>query len=433
MRTRMKLLVTGGTTFVSRYVATYFHEQGHAVTVLNRGNKPQVEGVHVICADRHQLHDELKHRVFDAVLDICAYNEKDINDLLDALPEVKDYIFISSSAVYPETNVQPFKETQEVGPNRIWGAYGTDKIAAEQALLKRIPQAYILRPPYLYGPMQNVYREPFVFECALKHRPFYIPKDGKMKLQFFHVKDLCVMMERILNIHPDHHIYNVGNEEAVDINTFVKLCYEVVEEPLTCKHVYHHKNQRDYFSFYDYEYELDITNQKKLLPKTIPLLQGLKESYEWYCAHQNDVIRKNLIPFIDEHFASYQDTIVYEQRPEFDQVNDLIAHYFQPDGYEVCLKELLKIAGKGYSLAQCQVGYFYMEGYGTERNEKLGFYWTMQAAVNGDHDAAENVGACYEKGIGTKVDLEQAKTWYRIAIQRGSKAAIECLKNLIDK
>lgn len=36
-----------------------------------------------------------------------------------------------------------------------------DKAEAEQALQQRDPQAYILRPPYLYGPGNNVYREAF--------------------------------------------------------------------------------------------------------------------------------------------------------------------------------------------------------------------------------------------------------------------------------
>lgn len=429
----MKLLITGGTTFVSKYVAAYFQKQGHDVTVLNRGNKPQVKGVRVLCADRHKLKDELKTMSFDAILDICAYNEQDVTDLLDALPNVKDYILISSSAVYPETNVQPFEETQEIGPNRIWKAYGTDKIAAEQALLKRVPHAYILRPPYLYGPMQNVYREPFVFECALKHRPFYIPKDGTMKLQFFHVLDLCYMIERILMNHPSEHIFNVGNEEVVDINTFVKLCYEVVGEPLIAKHVYHHENQRDYFSFYEYEYELDVTKQKELLSETIPLSVGLKESYEWYRTDQEDVVKKDYIAFIDDNFTSYKDAVVYKQRPEFDVCNDLIQKYFNEDGYETCLKEMQKLAEKGYALAQCQVGYFYLNGYGTKKNEQLGFYWSMQGAINGDHDAAENVGSCYELGLGTKLDLTQAKVWYEIAIQRGAKGAKNCLTQLEHK
>ncbi len=295
----MKILVTGGTVFVSKFVAKYF-SQNHEVYVLNRNTKKQLEGVHVIEADRHNLGDKLKSYSFDVVLDICAYDEKDVTDLLDALPQgIYDYIMISSSAVYPEGNTQPFTEEQKVGPNSIWGKYGTDKIEAENVLLERFPQAYILRPPYLYGPMQNVYREPFVFECALLGRSFYIPKDGRMKLQFFHVEDLCRVMERILEVHPKDHVLNVGNEEPVDINTFVSLCYKVAGKELQTVSVYDHENQRDYFSFYDYEYCLDVTKQKKLIEKTKDLEVGLKESFEWYVGHKEDVVRKSYIEFID--------------------------------------------------------------------------------------------------------------------------------------
>ncbi|MBR2715513.1 MAG: NAD-dependent epimerase/dehydratase family protein [Ruminococcus sp.] len=37
----MEILVTGGTTFVSKYVAQYFLEKGQKVTVLNRGTRKQ--------------------------------------------------------------------------------------------------------------------------------------------------------------------------------------------------------------------------------------------------------------------------------------------------------------------------------------------------------------------------------------------------------
>ena len=47
--------------------------------------------------------------------------------------------------------------------------------------------------------MNNVYREAFVFDCAKKDRKFYLPKDGEMNLQFFHVKDLCRFMEIIID------------------------------------------------------------------------------------------------------------------------------------------------------------------------------------------------------------------------------------------
>ena len=297
-----RILVTGGTVFVSKYVAKYFQSNKYEVYVLNRGSKQQIENINLICANRNNLKDCLKDFYFDSIIDVCGYNQQDIKNILDAVGGFKDYIFISSSAVYPETNMQPFSENQSIGVNKIWGKYGTDKIEAEEYLISKVPNAYILRPPYLYGPMQNVYREPFVFECALKNRKFYIPNDGKMKLQFFHVDDLCKVIEKILEKHPTNHIYNVGNTESIDINTFIELCYKVVGTPLEKVYVTKHNNQRDYFSFYDYEYSLDVTKQSELLMEEKDLFEGLKESYKWFKNNYNEVEKKDYIKYIEENF-----------------------------------------------------------------------------------------------------------------------------------
>lgn len=297
-----RILVTGGTVFVSKYVAKYFQSNNYEVYVLNRGSKQQIENINLICANRNNLKDCLKDFYFDSIIDVCGYNQQDIKNILDAVGGFKDYIFISSSAVYPETNMQPFSENQSIGVNKIWGKYGIDKIEAEEYLISKVPNAYILRPPYLYGPMQNVYREPFVFECALKNRKFYIPNDGKMKLQFFHVDDLCKVIEKILEKHPTNHIYNVGNTESIDINTFIELCYKVVGTPLEKVYVTKHNNQRDYFSFYDYEYSLDVTKQSELLMEEKDLFEGLKESYKWFKNNYNEVEKKDYIKYIEENF-----------------------------------------------------------------------------------------------------------------------------------
>lgn len=188
----MKMLITGGRVFVSKFTAEYFACSGHEVYVINRGSRPQPAGVTLINSDRHSLGGSLKGMYFDAVLpDICVYNEKDISRLLEALNSYNDCIFISLSAVYPETLKQPFNERQRTGGNKIWGAYGAGKRAAEEYLLQHDRQAYILRPPCLYGPMQNPYRGPFVFDCAELKRKFYIPQKGEMKLQLFCIRPLC--------------------------------------------------------------------------------------------------------------------------------------------------------------------------------------------------------------------------------------------------
>ena len=77
-----KILVTGGTTFVSKYVAEYFVNVGYEVFVLNRNSKPQVQGVKLIEGDRHNLGGVLKDTFFDVVADITAYNDNDIIDFV---------------------------------------------------------------------------------------------------------------------------------------------------------------------------------------------------------------------------------------------------------------------------------------------------------------------------------------------------------------
>lgn len=298
-----KVLVTGGTVFVSRYVAEYYVRKNYDVYVLNRNTKVQSEGVTLIEADRKNLGNVLKDYHFDVVFDITAYNANDVDSLLDGLGSFDDYILISSSSVYPEYCAQPFTENTPIGENKIWGKYGMGKVEAERALQARVPGAYILRPPYLYGPMNNVYREAFVFDCAIKERKFYIPKDGELKLQFFHVKDLCRFMDILIERHPEQKVYNVGNEDAVTIREWAEACYEVVGKRLEFVNVYQDLEQRNYFSFYDYDYYLDISKQKELMPTTDDLVNGLREALEWYLSHTDMVNRKPLIDFIDSNLA----------------------------------------------------------------------------------------------------------------------------------
>ena len=246
-----KLLITGGTVFVSRYIAEYYAAKGYEVYALNRNTKPQSEGVKLIQADRHALGEELHGHHFDVVVD-TAYTANDVELLLDALESYDKYILISSSAVYPESGSQPFTEEAELGANKYWGKYGTDKIEAEAALLDRVPGAYILRPPYLYGQMNNVYREAFVFDCALKDRKFYLPRNGELKLQFFHVGDLCRFIDVIIDGRAEQHVFNVGNKETVSVREWVELCYRTAGKQAEFVNVFDDVEQRNYFKPNDY-------------------------------------------------------------------------------------------------------------------------------------------------------------------------------------
>lgn len=292
------MLVTGGTVFVSRYIAEYYAARGYDVYVLNRNTKEQSKGVKLIEADRHNIGEALRNLHFDVVID-TAYTSDDVEKLLDALGDYKDYILISSGAVYSKDSPQPFKEDTPLPVDKDGDKYGTDKIQAEAALTNRNPNAYILRPAYLYGEMNNLYREAFVFDCALADRKFYLPKDGEMKLQFFHIHDLCKFVDLLLENKPARHIFNMGNEDTVSIREWVELCYHIVGKQVEFVNVYEDIEQKNYFSFSNYEFHLDVSSQYELMQETKPLREGLEDAFEWYKHNSEKVSKKPYLDYID--------------------------------------------------------------------------------------------------------------------------------------
>ena len=295
-----RILITGGTVFVTKTIAEYYVAKGHEVYVLNRNTKEQPAGVILIESDRYDLKDKLKKYEFDLVID-NAYTSEEVELLLTALGKFRDYILISSSAVYPEYEKQPFTENGKLGENKFWGKYGTDKMEAERVLLEKVPTAYILRPPYLYGPMNNVYRESFAFDCAMANRKFYLPKDGSMKLQFLLVDDMCRFIDVLLENRPKQRIFNVGNKTSVTVKEWVTLCYETAGKQPWFVNVEKEIEQRNYFSFYDYEYYLDVTEQYKLMPEITDLREGLRKAFIWYQENSDKVNRKKYTEFIDSN------------------------------------------------------------------------------------------------------------------------------------
>lgn len=102
----------------------------------------------------------------------------------------------------------------------------------------------------------------------------------------------------------------------------------------------------------------------------------------------------------------------YRPCAELNKCKELIEKYFETRQYQKCFDGHLELAMKEYPLAECQVGYFYLEGLGVERNVAKALYWTERSANHGDRDAQYNLAWFYEEGIGVEIDIEKAKHWY---------------------
>lgn len=295
------ILVTGGTVFVSRRIAEYFAAKGENVFVLNRGTKAQSNGVTPVICDRRNIGKVLKKYSFDIVIDVTAYTREDVQSLHAALGDFGQYVFISSSAVYPETLPRPFRETAKCGRNTVWGDYGANKLAAEEYLLENVKDLYILRPPYLYGRGENLYRAPFIFDCATLGQHVYLPRK-ELKLQFFDVEDLCRFIDTVTVKKPETRIFNVGNPDTVTAEEWVRYCFEATDKvPEICL-APPNDYVRNYFCFYDYDYSLDVAEMLRLMPETKPLKQCICEEYEWYMKNPEAVVKRRYIDYIRKNF-----------------------------------------------------------------------------------------------------------------------------------
>lgn len=110
----------------------------------------------------------------------------------------------------------------------------------------------------------------------------------------------------------------------------------------------------------------------------------------------------------------------YKPCKELDECEELINKYYLTGQYDKCFEGHLKLAEKGYPLAECQIGYFYLEGLGVEKDIEKAFYWTERAAEHGDRDSQYNLAEIfYEAGLFVERDMEKAKEWYRLAANDG--------------
>lgn len=120
----------------------------------------------------------------------------------------------------------------------------------------------------------------------------------------------------------------------------------------------------------------------------------------------------------------------YKPCKELTQCEELIEKYWHSGQFEKCFEGHLKIAKEGYALAECQVGYFYLEGIGVEKDPAQAFYWTKRAAEHGDRDAQLNLAEMYENGTFVVKNMETAKEWYRKAAYQDHDMAIAKCREL---
>jgi UDP-glucuronate 4-epimerase len=140
-------------------------------------------------------------------------------------------VYASSSSVYGASHVLPFSEDQPVDhPVSLYAATkkANELMAHSYSHLYRVPTTG-LRFFTVYGPWGRPDQAPMLFTRAiLDGRPIDVFNAGRMQRDFTYIDDIVEGVVRVVALPPQaaadappYAIYNIGNHEAVELDTFI--------------------------------------------------------------------------------------------------------------------------------------------------------------------------------------------------------------------
>lgn len=220
------------------------------------------------------------------------------NNLIDAAHrfQVKKFIFLGSSCIYPKFAPQPLKEeyllTGALEPTNEW--YAVAKISglkACEAIRKEFRKEFVsLMPTNLYGPNDNFdLQSSHVLPALIRkfhvaklagHLPVEIWGSGRPMREFLHVDDFAEAVAFSLENTLPEHLYNVGTGTDITIENLALLVQQVIGH--TGKITYD-KSKPDGTP----RKLLDVSKMNKLgWCARIELQVGIIKTYNWFLENE---------------------------------------------------------------------------------------------------------------------------------------------------
>ncbi len=204
----MKVCVVGGTGNISTPIVKLLLEQGHEVTLFNRGQRDNpLKDAKVIVGDRKNREDfesKMQAEKFDAAIDMICFDEADALSNIHAFADVSHFIQVSTVCTYGVD--YDFLPVTEDHPLRPITNYGKNKVAADHAFLEayhrnRFPVT-IIKPSTTFGPQTGLFRQ-IAWDRSWPHRvetgrPLTILGEGFTPHQFLHVNDAAPCFVHVL-------------------------------------------------------------------------------------------------------------------------------------------------------------------------------------------------------------------------------------------
>ncbi len=243
-----KVLVLGGSNFIGRnLVEALMDLEKYELTLFNRqqSNTELFPQLRKLKGDRQdpELHI-LASEKWDYVVDLSCYYQQHLKNVLQHLPAVEHYVFISTCSVYQneDTNLRFRDEstailscTAEEAIDESPQTYGARKAECERILQQSGHRHSILRPALVYGPYDPTDRFYYWLHQVKTQRQTILPEDGLRLFSTTYVKDLVQAILKALERSEDAGIYNVISKPDTSIAQIVKLSESLLNrqvEPL---------------------------------------------------------------------------------------------------------------------------------------------------------------------------------------------------------
>lgn len=205
----MRLLVLGGTVFVSHTVAAEAVRRGHEVVCAARGESGAIpEGARLVKVDRDAEDGlaPLAGQEFDAVVDVATVSYPWVDRALKALAEsARHWTFVSTINVYADedtpgqrpdaplrTPLTRHATRDDMKTEEGVALYGGIKVASENAVREAMGEhAFVVRPGLISGPGDVLDRFGYWPGRFFRGGRALVPDTPEQPMQYIDVRDLA--------------------------------------------------------------------------------------------------------------------------------------------------------------------------------------------------------------------------------------------------
>ncbi|WP_135364122.1 NAD-dependent epimerase/dehydratase family protein [Halosimplex halophilum] len=220
-------LFVGGTRFIGRRAVREFRDAGYDVTVFHRGEheSPFADdgAVDHLRGDRTDDGDlaDAAARDPDVVVDLVAYQPRDVRAAARAFDDVDAYVYVSSGAAYgaedvpkreDETPLEPCTEQQATDDSQ--ESYGARKAEGDRAVFAAAEDgvnAMSVRPCVVYGPHDYTRRFDYWVQRVANYDRVLVPGDGTNLWHRVGVENVARALRVVAEEGTPGEAYNVGD------------------------------------------------------------------------------------------------------------------------------------------------------------------------------------------------------------------------------